>query len=179
VAGCVTSIITIAVLGATLRLSRARRAGDGQRRGIDPGAAFAGALAGLALLCYLLATRTALITVAVVPSLLYPVRPRTARHHRARERLTSRQACGLAAALAAPVLIATAGAAARGTSSVRDAGRRVRLPARDKCSEAETQEDPLTGWVFDPCHTRLVLVDLGSRELNTAPADDTTMRSHV
>ncbi|MBP2368414.1 EamA family transporter [Pseudonocardia parietis] len=109
VAGRVTSILTIAALGATLHLSATRHANDGQRRcGLDLGAAFAGALAGLALLCYLLATRTALLTVAVVLSSLYPVIPALLGITVLRERLTPRQTVGLVAALAAPVLIATA-----------------------------------------------------------------------
>nr|WP_222131960.1 EamA family transporter [Pseudonocardia sp. C8] len=112
VAGRVTSILTIAALGATPYLSRTRHADDGQRRGLGLGAALAGALAGLALLCYLLATRTALITVAVVLSSLYPVIPALLGITVLRERLTSRQTLGLVATLAAPVLIATPEASA-------------------------------------------------------------------
>lgn len=108
VAGRVTSILTIAALGATPALSTPRHADDGPRRGLDLGAAFAGVLAGLALLCYLLATRTALLTVAVVLSSLYPVIPALLGITVLRERLTSRQTVGLVAALAAPVLIAIA-----------------------------------------------------------------------
>ena len=108
VAGRVTSIITIAVLGAALYLSATPRAEHGHRRGIDVAAAIAGALAGLALLCYLLATRTELITIAVVLSSLYPVVPVLLGLTVLRERLTPYQSFGLAGALAASVLIATA-----------------------------------------------------------------------
>ena len=75
-AGRITAILAVVVLTA---MFRSRPAADATRR---PGArttmltaALAGALAGLALVCYMLATRTEMITLSVVLSSLYPVIP--------------------------------------------------------------------------------------------------------
>ncbi len=109
VAGRVTAIIAIVVLNSVLRLGTPHRRGGDQRGGsIDFGAGCAGALAGVALVCYLLATRSALITVAVVLSSLYPVIPVLLGITVLGERLTRRQALGLIAALAATTMIALA-----------------------------------------------------------------------
>jgi len=110
VAGRVTSLIAVAVLGKTLRPPTPRicPGAGGQRAGIDAAAAVAGALAGLALVAYLLATRIELLAVAVVLSSLYPLIPVLLGVTVLRERLTWRQASGLAATLIASVLIATA-----------------------------------------------------------------------
>lgn len=109
VAGRVTAIITIVILSSMLRLGTPRRRGGDQRCGtIDLGAGCAGALAGVALVCYLLATRSVLITVAVVLSSLYPVIPVLLGITVLGERLTTRQALGLIAALAATTMIALA-----------------------------------------------------------------------
>lgn len=110
VAGRVTAIITVAVVSTALRLAESRSGNDGHghRTGIDLAAAFAGAMAGLALVCYLVATRTELVTVAVVLSSLYPVIPVLLAITVLRERLTRNQASGLVAALIAVGLIAAA-----------------------------------------------------------------------
>lgn len=110
VGGRVTAIITVAVVGNILPATgaRPRNDDDGRRTGIDAAAGAAGALAGLALVCYLLATRTELVAVAVVLSSLYPVIPVLLGITVLGERLTRRQTSGLIAALAAAVLIATA-----------------------------------------------------------------------
>ncbi len=68
----------------------------------------AGALAALALVCYLFATRTQFLAVAVVLSSLYPIVPVLLGITVLRERLHRRQIFGLTAALAASVLIAIA-----------------------------------------------------------------------
>jgi len=70
------------------------------------GAAATGMLAALALVCYLLATRQQLVTVAVVLSSLYPVVPVLLGITVLRERLSKGQVIGLiAAALAIGVLV--------------------------------------------------------------------------
>jgi drug/metabolite transporter (DMT)-like permease len=70
------------------------------------GAAATGMLAALALVCYLLATRQQLVTVAVVLSSLYPVVPVLLGITVLRERLSKAQVIGLAAAgLAIGVLV--------------------------------------------------------------------------
>jgi drug/metabolite transporter (DMT)-like permease len=112
VAGRVTAIGTIAALNATLPLATpsmgdVSRPPAGRRFGLDLAAGLAGALAGLALVCYLLATRTQLVAVAVVLSSLYPVIPVVLGITVLRERLTRHQCGGLAAALTATILIAT------------------------------------------------------------------------
>jgi drug/metabolite transporter (DMT)-like permease len=65
-------------------------------------------LAGVALACYLVATRTELVAVAVVLSSLYPVIPVLLGVTVLGERLSWRQTAGLVGALAASVLISTA-----------------------------------------------------------------------
>jgi drug/metabolite transporter (DMT)-like permease len=112
VTGRLTSVITVAGLSKAQRLegSEPRVEGDRHRIGVEigVGAAFAGALAGLALVCYLFATRTELVAVAVVLSSLYPVIPVLLGITVLRERLTWRQAYGLITALAATILIGLA-----------------------------------------------------------------------
>jgi drug/metabolite transporter (DMT)-like permease len=109
VAGRVTSVVSVAVLGRSLWAG-----GRGPSRRVERGsgllwaAAFAGALAGVALLCFLLATGTQLVSVAVVLSSLYPVIPVLLGVTVLRERLGRRQVGGLAAALVATVLITMA-----------------------------------------------------------------------
>lgn len=66
----------------------------------------AGVLAALALACYLVATRTQLLSVAVVLSSLYPVIPVALGLTLLHERLSRTQTVGLIAALAGTVLIA-------------------------------------------------------------------------
>jgi drug/metabolite transporter (DMT)-like permease len=108
-AGRLTAIVAIALLSGLLvraveepaRDSRRARAGHGLAAGL------AGTLAALALTCYLLATRTELVAVAVVLSSLYPVIPVLLGITVLGERLTWTQSLGLGAALAASVLIAT------------------------------------------------------------------------
>ncbi|MEJ3651376.1 DMT family transporter [Actinomycetes bacterium KLBMP 9759] len=102
VAGRISAVAAVAALFAVLRPPRQR---DRQRR--DIAAAGAGVLAALALVCYQLATRTELVTVAVVLSSLYPVIPMVLGVALLAERLTWRQLCGLGGAFAATVLIAT------------------------------------------------------------------------
>jgi len=72
------------------------------------GGGFAGVLAGVALVCYLAATRTESVAVAVVLSSLYPVIPVLLGVTVLGERLSWRQIAGLVGALAASVLISTA-----------------------------------------------------------------------
>jgi drug/metabolite transporter (DMT)-like permease len=109
VTGRVASVVTVAGLGKARRLDGSRSRSDAGRHrvGVEAGvgAAFAGALAGLALVCYLLATRTELLAVAVVLSSLYPVIPVLLGTTVLGERVTPRQAYGLTAALAATILI--------------------------------------------------------------------------
>lgn len=109
VAGRVSSIIVVAIVSTTLRRSRSGSDGDDDthRTRLDAAAGFAGALAGLALVCYLSATRTELVAIAVVLSSLYPVIPVLLGITVLHERLTRSQAVGLIAALVATVLIAT------------------------------------------------------------------------
>lgn len=109
VAGRVTSVVTVAVLGKSLWAGARRPSVQGERAaGLVFAAAFAGALAGIALLCFLLATRTQLVSIAVVLSSLYPVIPVLLGVTVLRERLSRRQVGGLAAALVATVLITMA-----------------------------------------------------------------------
>jgi drug/metabolite transporter (DMT)-like permease len=75
-------------------------------RRYDAQAVLAGLLAALALVCYLLATRTQMLAVAVVLSSLYPVVPVVLGVTALRERLRPGQTAGLLAALTATVLIA-------------------------------------------------------------------------
>lgn len=105
-AGRVAAVVVVVILIAVLASDSRPDADRGRSLRSGGGAVVAGVLAALALVCYLLATRTELVTVAVVLSSLYPVVPVlfgvTALH----ERLDGRQAAGLAAALGASVLIA-------------------------------------------------------------------------
>ncbi|WP_020500898.1 GRP family sugar transporter [Sciscionella marina] len=109
VAGRVTSIIVVAVVSATMRRGASRSDSDDDihRTRLDVAAGCTGALAGLALICYLYATRTELVTIAVVLSSLYPVIPVLLGVTVLRERLTRSQTAGLITALVATVLIAT------------------------------------------------------------------------
>jgi drug/metabolite transporter (DMT)-like permease len=84
--------------GARLRLSP----------GLTAAAGVNGGVAALALVCYLLATREQLVTVAVVLSSLYPAIPVLLGITVLRERLGGRQVAGLAGSAAA-VLLLTAG----------------------------------------------------------------------
>jgi drug/metabolite transporter (DMT)-like permease len=102
VAGRLTATLVILVLalpsGARLRISR----------GLTAAAGLNGGIAALALVCYLLATRMQLVTVAVVLSSLYPVIPVLLGITALRERLTRWQVAGLAGSAVAVVLL-TAG----------------------------------------------------------------------
>jgi len=109
--GRVTAVLTIAGVAAAIGLGSApagsqRRAVRQPRIGLAAGAV--GALAALALVCYLLATRTELISVAVVLSSLYPVIPVVLGLTVLHERLGLGQSVGLVGLLGATVLIATA-----------------------------------------------------------------------
>jgi drug/metabolite transporter (DMT)-like permease len=110
VAGRATSVVTVAALSSALSLTAATPAAGtgGHHARLDLGAVFAGTLAGLALVCYLVATRTQLVAVAVVLSSLYPVIPVLLGITVLRERLSWQQASGLVGALVASMLIATA-----------------------------------------------------------------------
>jgi uncharacterized membrane protein len=70
------------------------------------GAVATGAAAALALVCYLLATRQELVSIAVVLSSLYPAIPVVLGLTALRERLTVKQSAGLGAASAAVCLLA-------------------------------------------------------------------------
>jgi drug/metabolite transporter (DMT)-like permease len=105
-AGRLSAVITVAVLAqAFVRTSTGHPPTRPVRLGL--GAGVAGSLAALALVCYLFATRTQFLAVAVVLSSLYPVVPVLLGITALRERLRRRQILGLVGALAASVLIAT------------------------------------------------------------------------
>ncbi|TDP96682.1 GRP family sugar transporter [Labedaea rhizosphaerae] len=72
------------------------------------GAGAVGALAAIALVLYLLATRQQLVVIAVVLSSLYPVIPVLVGITALRERLTRRQSVGLLAAAASVVFLGIA-----------------------------------------------------------------------
>jgi drug/metabolite transporter (DMT)-like permease len=99
VAGRLAATLVIVVLavssGARLRMSP----------GLTAAAGLNGGVAALALVCYLLAARTQLVTVAVVLSSLYPVIPVLLGITALRERLTARQVAGLVGAAVAVVLL--------------------------------------------------------------------------
>jgi drug/metabolite transporter (DMT)-like permease len=97
-AATVTALALAVRAGKRLRLRPAHRLW----------AAACGAVAAAALVCYLLATREDLLVVAVVLSNLYPVMPVLLGVTVLCERLSPRQVAGLAAAMAAVVMI-TAG----------------------------------------------------------------------
>jgi drug/metabolite transporter (DMT)-like permease len=107
VAGRVTSIATVLVLRVIVPDKHTEVAEDGSRRATY-GGLLAGALAGLALVCFLYATRSELVTVAVVVASLYPVVPVILSVTVLRERLSRAQGVGLVAAMAATVMIAAA-----------------------------------------------------------------------
>lgn len=100
--GRVAALLTVAPLvlasGRGLRMPRAHAAG----------AAGTGAIAALALVCYLLAVQQQLAVVAVVLSSLYPAVPVLLGLTLLRERLTPRQVAGLLGAGAATVLLTVA-----------------------------------------------------------------------
>lgn len=98
-AGRVAAILTI--LPLALRGARRER----PPAGITAGAAMTGALAALALVCYLLAVRQQLVVIAVVLSSLYPVIPVVLGIVVLRERLCLGQAAGLVAAAVAVALL--------------------------------------------------------------------------
>ena len=104
-AGRLSAVLPVAGLALALSSHPALTQEAGLARLGLPATA-AGALAALALVCYLFATRTQFLAVAVVLS-LYPVVP-VVLGITVRERLHRRQIFGLAAALTASVLIAMA-----------------------------------------------------------------------
>jgi drug/metabolite transporter (DMT)-like permease len=105
-AGRLSAVVTVAVLAQTfVRTSAGHPPTRPVRLWLGAGAA--GSLATLALVCYLFATRTQFLAVAVVLSSLYPVVPVLLGITALRERLRRRQILGLVGALAASVLIAT------------------------------------------------------------------------
>lgn len=99
VAGRAAALLTIAPMMARTR--------ERQRLAPRPlaGALGAGAVAALALVCYLAATRTELLVVAVVLASLYPVIPVLLGVLALHERPTRGQTCGLAAAAVATLLV--------------------------------------------------------------------------
>lgn len=103
-AGRITAVAVVALV--VLRLTPRSDSTTGAARH-DLGGLLAGALAALALVCYLFATRTQFLAVAVVLSSLYPIVPVLLGITVLRERLRWTQTIGLAGALAASVLIAT------------------------------------------------------------------------
>ncbi|OZM80347.1 EamA family transporter [Pseudonocardia sp. MH-G8] len=106
-AGRVTATAAVGVLAIALGRREPDRTVRASACGVRAAAAGAGVLAALALVCYLFATRTELVAVAVVLSSLYPVVPVLLGVTALRERLGRAQALGLAGALAGCVLIAT------------------------------------------------------------------------
>lgn len=107
--GRVTAIVAVAVIAAVHHPAPPRpyRPAPGRTAALLAGGAFAGALAALALVCYLEATRTQALTPAVVLSSLYPVIPVVLGLTTLRERLSPAQTAGLLGALAGSLLIAT------------------------------------------------------------------------
>lgn len=103
-AGRVTAVAVVALVALRLTPRSDRTTGAARH---DLGGLLAGALAALALVCYLFATRTQFLAVAVVLSSLYPIVPVLLGITVLRERLRWTQTIGLACALAASVLIAT------------------------------------------------------------------------
>lgn len=107
--GRVSSVLIVALLAVVLAPRPGPAAAGTALRGRTAScAAGAGALAALALFCYLLATRTELVTVAVVLSSLYPAIPALLGITALKERLTRFQTAGLIGALTAGVAIAVA-----------------------------------------------------------------------
>lgn len=107
-AGRVTAIVAVAVLSVGLaRIGRPPpEPAPGWSATVVTGSAVTGVLAALALVCYLHATRTEFLAVAVVLSSLYPVVPVVLGVTAFRERLGRAQTLGLAGALAGSALIA-------------------------------------------------------------------------
>lgn len=103
-AGRITAVAVVALVALRLTPRSDRTTGAARH---DLGGLLAGALAALALVCYLFATRTQFLAVAVVLSSLYPIVPVLLGITVLRERLRWTQTIGLAGALAASVLIAT------------------------------------------------------------------------
>ena len=106
-AGRLSAVLVVAAFALVLRPHPALTHSARQARP-RLSAMAAGALAALALVCYLFATRTQFLAVAVVLSSLYPIVPVLLGLAVLRERLRHLQILGLAASLAASVLIATA-----------------------------------------------------------------------
>jgi drug/metabolite transporter (DMT)-like permease len=103
----VTAVVTVAAFAATRAKPGSAPAAGGARPSIllGLGAALAGVLAAVALACYLFATTTQSLGVAVVLSSLYPVVPVFLGVMLMQERLSRSQVLGLAGALTASVLI--------------------------------------------------------------------------
>lgn len=104
-AGRVAAVPLVALLARSLT-PRADETPPARRPAYDGTAVLSGVLAALALVCYLLATRSQFLAVAVVLSSLYPVVPVLLGVTVLRERLHRSQTTGLVGALAATVLIA-------------------------------------------------------------------------
>lgn len=102
--GRVTAILAVAAIAVVHRPAPPRAYPPSLAR--TAGGLFSGVLAALALVCYLVATRTQALTPAVVLSSLYPVVPVVLGLTTLRERLSAGQAAGLAGALAGSLLIA-------------------------------------------------------------------------
>jgi drug/metabolite transporter (DMT)-like permease len=105
--GRLSAVLVVATLALTLLPKPTLPQSDRPARLRLPAMA-AGALAALALVCYLFATRTQFLAVAVVLSSLYPIVPVLLGLAVLRERLHYRQILGLTASLAASVLVAAA-----------------------------------------------------------------------
>lgn len=106
-AGRVTAVVAVAVLASRLT-SGADDPGPLGTARLRLGAAFAGSLAALALACYLFATHTQFVSVAVVLSSLYPVVPVLWGIVALREQPGRTRTLGLFGGLAASVLVAVA-----------------------------------------------------------------------
>jgi drug/metabolite transporter (DMT)-like permease len=110
-AGRVAALVAVGAAALAVRTPLStdhRKHAAAQGRRVDLGAAGAGALAACALVCYLFATRTEFVAIAVVLSSLYPVVPVVLGLLVLHEKLTPTRALGLVGAFAASVLIATA-----------------------------------------------------------------------
>ncbi|MFI6865904.1 EamA family transporter [Nocardia sp. NPDC050406] len=103
-AGRVAAVVLVAVIAARFVVG----AGQARQVRVDLMAGFSGVLAALALVAYLIATRTEFLAVAVVLSSLYPIVPVALGVWLLKERLRLGQIFGLVAALAATVMIAIA-----------------------------------------------------------------------
>jgi drug/metabolite transporter (DMT)-like permease len=105
VAGRVTAVFALALAWKVMRSSVSLRSGT--RAPADLAATVAGVLAGLALAAYLFATRTELMTVAVVLSSLYPIMPVLLAVTVLHERIMWHQSVGMVGTFGAVVLLAT------------------------------------------------------------------------